>query len=293
MQMEFRVYQMTYSGNLTEKSDELVAYLKGLAKIPGEYGFKYCITNEFDYSNNLITFCFSEEYASDVNSVDDDKNNFTPDVSPYINTIMAIDLQEKRFIVQNRDYPANTLNKHQTMTRVGMLLNEGFEQVYNSVFNYLETDRVVFDEDFTPLFEDNRVSLLWVNIPKAGRFIPTGEEIFNDENIDNENWINGWNSDQSDVFEILLKAPGKGGEGDLRHSPIARSLMKTLGAEVKQLNFWDSENNHQKISRSSLKRFVVRGINHRTHAITSVDKLSTEILTRRSELRGFTGSSEL
>ena len=292
MQMEFRVYQLLYSNDLTEKATELADYLKQLAKIPGEFGFKYCITNEFDFTNNIITFCFSEEYASDVSSVDEEKNNYNPEISPYINTIMSLDLQEKRLLVQNRDYQANTLNKHQTMTRIGVLLNDGFEKIYNSVFNYLDTDRQIFDEDFTPLFENNRVSLLWATIPKNGRFIPEDETIFEEDTIDNQNWIKGWNSDESDVFEILLKAPGKGGNGDLRHSPIARSLMKMLGAEVKQLNFWDDENKHQKISRSSLKRFIVTGINHRTQPITSVDKLATEVFNRRAELRGFTGTSD-
>ncbi len=119
---------------------------------------------------------------------------------------MAIDFQEKRLLVQNRDYPANTLNKQQTMTRVGLLLNEGFEKIYNSVFNYLDTDKQIFDNDFTPLFENNRVSLLWATIPNHGRFIPEGEKIFEDDTIDNQNWIKGWNSDESDVFEVLNKS---------------------------------------------------------------------------------------
>ncbi|MCU4984479.1 hypothetical protein P4310_30875 [Bacillus thuringiensis] len=293
MHMEFRVYQMLYPDDLTEKGDRLVEFLKRMTKIPGEYGFKYCITNEFDFTENIITFCFSEEYASDVNSVDDDKNNYNPDVSPYINTIMAIDLQEKRLLVQNRHYPANTLNKDQTMTRIGLMLNEAFDKIYATVFNYLPTDRLIFDDDFTPIFKENRISLLWATIPKHGRFIPEGEEVFKDEGIDNSNWIKGWNSDSSDVFEVLLKAPGKGGEGDLRNSPIARSLMKMLGVEIKQLDFWDDENKHHKIARSSLKRFVVKGINHRTHAITAVDKLATEIYSRREELRSFSATSEI
>ncbi|MET1123075.1 hypothetical protein ABWU59_29590 [Priestia megaterium] len=290
--MEFRVYQLLYADSLIEESQSLYNYLQRMAKLPGEFGFDYCITNNVDFSNNVITFCFSEEYASDVNSVDDEKNLFTPDVSPYINTIMALDLQEKRLIVQNRDYPANNLNKHQTMTRMGLMLNNAFENVYNAVFNYIDTDREVLEEEFERAFENYRVSLLWVKVPNNRRFIPNYERIHEDDLL-NENWITGWNQDQSDVQEILLKAPGRGGNGDLRLSPVARSLIKMFGSEVKQIDYWDDEENHYSISRDSLRRFVIRGVNLRTQPITVIDRLSVEIQARRDELRNFRGVEDL
>jgi hypothetical protein len=292
MKMEFRVYQLLYSGDLTEKGEEFFQYLRNMSKIPGEFGFDYCITNEIDFNNNIITFCFSEEYEPDISSVDDDKNVFVPDVSPYINTLMAIDLQEKRMIVQNREYPANNLDKHQTMTRVGIMLNEAFEAVYNSVFNYLLTDREVQDEEFERIFNNFRISSLWIQIPNNLRFIPDNERIFEDELL-NRKWIEGWNNDQSGVYEVLLKAPGKGGDGDLRYSPIAISLMKMLGKEVKQIDYWDDEGNHHQISRNSFRRFVINGINLRTQVITAIDRISSEVYNRRAELRSFVGTTEI
>ncbi|QOQ56877.1 hypothetical protein J6B42_10620 [Bacillus velezensis] len=290
--MEFRVYQLTYANDLTENGGALHEYLASMAKLPGEHGFEYCITSEIDYDDHVITFCFSEEFASDVSSVDDEKNIYTPDVAPYINTIMALDLREKRFLVQNRDYPANNLKKDLTMTRIRLMLNEAFENTYNSVFNTLDTDREVNENEFIHLFENNRVSALWVTIPNNYRVLPEHEQIFEDEAI-NRNWIEGWNNDHSKMHEILLKAPGRGGEGDLRHSPIAKSLLNMVGAYVKQINYWDENDKSHEVSRNSLMRFVVNGINIRSLPVTSIDRLSLEIRNRREELREFRASDEI
>lgn len=83
MQMDFLVYQLIFSGDLTEKGENLYRYLRDLAKIPGEHGFEYCITREIEYQNHIITGCLSEEYPPDINSVDDERNVYIPDVSPF------------------------------------------------------------------------------------------------------------------------------------------------------------------------------------------------------------------
>ncbi len=70
------------------------------------------------------------------------------------------------------------------------------------------------------------------------------------------------------MHEILLKAPGRGGEGDLRHSPIAKSLLNMVGAYVKQINYWDENDKSHEVSRNSLMRFVVNGINIRSLPVT-------------------------
>ncbi|XOS93830.1 hypothetical protein ACLMAB_10610 [Brevibacillus laterosporus] len=224
MHMDFRVYQLIYSGDLTSRGAELFNSLSSLSKVPGEFGFEYCITSEVDFDENIITGCLSEEHAPDINSVDDDRNTFVPDVSPYLNTMFAIDLQEKRLIVQHREYPPNNLDKHQSMTRLSLLISSVFDEVYKSTFNHVITHRDVTDDDFIDIFNNNRITLLRVKLFDTGRYLPEDTEIFDNEAL-NSLWIEGWNSDDSNMHEIVLKAPGRGGNGDLRESPLATSLL--------------------------------------------------------------------
>ncbi|MFX0572881.1 MULTISPECIES: hypothetical protein [Bacillus] len=286
MHMDFRVYQLISANDLTLRTNELFEYLRGVAKLPGEYGFEYCITNEIDVTENIITFCFSEEHAPNVNSVDEDKNSFAPDVAPYLNTFFALDLQEKRMLVQHRNYPPTNLNKDQTMSRVGMILEEAFQNIYGSVYNIQNTQRTVDDEDFVRVFENNRVTLLRVKLFQNGRRIINGTQIFDDNDLNNY-WIQGFESDASDTYEVILKAPGKTGEGDLRDSPIARSLLNLARKEILELNYWDEEGSSDTMARTDLKRFRVRGINKDSDPIAAVHAIYREIYARRDEVRRF------
>ncbi|AHZ16294.1 hypothetical protein ACSE5K_10200 [Bacillus velezensis] len=290
--MEFRVYQLTYANDLTEKTAELYEFLKNYGRKYGERDYYYTITNEIDEENHVITLCFSEEHDPIVNALDEENNSYAPDIEPCINTIMAFDLREKRFLVQNRDYPADNLKKETTMTRIGLIMEAAFQEVYNSEFNYLDTDREINEDTFRQAFERYRVSTLWVKIPGTRRFLYDYATIFSEDRL-NRPWIEAWNADESGMHEILLKAPGKGGDGDLRNSPVAKSVMNMFGVEVKQLDFWDEEGKFHKISSSSLKRFNVKGIDHRTLVITAIQHTSLAIRNRRTELRDFVASSDL
>ena len=292
MKMEFRVYQLTYADDLTVRANDLYQYLKDMSIVPGEHGFEYCITNEIDLDENIITFCFSEEHSPNTTTIDDEKNSIIADVAPFINTMAAIDLQEKRMIVQNRDYPANNLDKHQTMTRIRIMLNEAFQNVYNSVFNTISIEREMDDEELDEIFRNNRVSMLRVQITRNNRTLLETAEIFEDSSL-NEKWIEGWNTDNSNIHEIILKAPGQGGEGDLRYSPIANSVLDLLGSRIMQMSIWDENEDNEVLSRSSFSRFIIRGINHRTQVITSIDTIAQEVYNRRQELRAFRATDEL
>ncbi len=285
MHMDFRVYQLTYAGDLTARGAEFYELLRNLSKVPGEFGFNYCITSEISFDENIITGCLSEEHAPDINSVDDDRNTFVPDVAPYLNTMFAIDLQEKRMIVQHRDYPPSNLDRHQSMTRLGLLVNSAFEEVYRSPFNYLVTHRDVTDDDFIEIFNNNRITLLRVKLFDTGRFLPDDAEIFEDDEL-NKHWIEGWNSDESNMHEIVLKAPGRGGNGDLRESPIAISLLNLPRKEITELNYW-KEDGQENMSRTDFKKFRIRGIDRHTQVISAIDTIAREVYQRRAELRRF------
>ncbi|WP_049827350.1 hypothetical protein [Paenibacillus maysiensis] len=286
MHMDFRVYQIIYAGDLVSKGHELFQYLRELAKIPGEQGFEYCITSEVDYQGNIIGGCLSEEHSPDINSVDDNKNVFVPDVAPYLNTYFALDLQEQRLLVQHRDYPATNLSRQQAMSRLGTIINGGFQHIYGSEFNYVTTNREISEEEFIEVFHENRITSLRVKILPQGRLLSPSVHIFNESNV-NENWIEGWNSDTSQTHEVLLKAPGRGGEGDLRNSPIAISLINLPTKEILELNYWSEEDGAETMSRTDLKKLRVQGIDKRTQPITGIDRLLIDLINRRDELRRF------
>jgi hypothetical protein len=291
MQMDFRVYQLTYDGDLLARGRDFYQYITNLPKFR-EHQLEYCITNEHEFEQNIVTFCFSEEYIPDLNSVDEARNSFSPNIDPFLNTFFSIDLQEKRMLVHHRDYPPNNLDRHQTMTRVSVLLNEAFQEVYNSQFNYLNTNRSVAEEDFLEVFRNNRITMLRVKLFETGRNIRAGSTIFQESTLNNQ-WIVGWNEDESDMHEIILKAPGRGGEGDLRDSPIARSLINLQNKEIVELNYWDEESGSNLMSRTDLRKFRIRGINNHTQPITAVNTIANEVYSRRPELRNFIATRQL
>lgn len=251
----------------------------------GEHGLMYCVTNEIDYDEDIITGCLSEEHLPNIDSVDEEKNTFTPDVTPSIATLFAIDLKEKRMIVQHREYPANNLNKQQSMTRLNTLINSVFHDLYHTQFDYVDTYRAVTDDDLLVMFRQHRVTLLRVQLLDTGRYLQDHAEIFPQDDI-NRHWIEGWNTDESNMYEIVLKAPGRGGNGDLRKSPIAVSLLNMTQRRIVELNYWTGRGN-QRMSRNDFKKFRIHGIDRNTQVITSISHISREVYRRRTELSTF------
>ncbi|MEH6942967.1 hypothetical protein, partial [Bacillus sp. JJ722] len=241
--------------------------------------------------SSIITFCVSEEYAPNITSVDDEKNTFSPEVAPYLNTFYSLDLQEKRMLIHHRNYPPSNLEKQINMVRAGLLLEGAFQEIYNSPFNYINTSREFDDEDFLRVFNNNRITLLRVKLYNTGRRIIDGTQIFEDTNL-NDYWIQGFDSDSSDTYEITLKAPGKNGEGDLRNSPIAKSLINMVTKDILELNYWE-DNESNKMSRSDVQRFRIRGINKDTDPITAIETIKSEVYRRRAEVRRFRAIEEM
>ena len=286
MQMDFKVYQLIYAGNLTTRGELLYDYLRGLAKIPGEHGFEYCITSEIEYQNNFICGCLSEEYPPTINSVDEDKNVYVPDVSPYLNTFFVLDLQEQRMLIQHREYPAPNLDRHQSRVRLATILSSGFDHVYNAQFDYVDTNRDVTDDEFIEVFNQNRITLMRVKMFPQGRLLRENTAIFEEEKL-NAAWIEGWNTDESETHEIVLKAPGRNGTGDLRRSPIANSLISLPVKEILELNYWDEDRGSESMSRTDLRKFRITGIDRHTQPITAIDHIINDLRNRRAELRRF------
>lgn len=286
--MDFKVYQVTYAGDLRPRGQQLFDYLRGLDKIRGEHGLHYCITQEVDFDENIITGCISEEYLPNINSVDEEKVSYVPEVDPYLHTFFAFDLQEKRILLQNRDYPANNLDKHQTRTRLFTTIKQGFEGIYNAEFDYVDTYRETNDEDFIAVFNEYRISFMRVKLFQQGRMLREGATIFETENESlNPNWVEGWNSDASGMHEIILKAPGRGGDGDLRQSPIALSLINLPVKEIVELNYWNEDEISTSMSRTDSRRFRVEGVDLHTQPITGIAEISRAVYQRRDELRTF------
>ncbi|WHX37430.1 hypothetical protein QNH38_08285 [Paenibacillus polymyxa] len=286
MHMDFRVYQVIYFGDLVTNGERLFQYLKGLSKIPGEQGFEYCITSEIDYQSSIICGCLSEEYSPDINSVDDEKNSYVPDVAPYLNTYFALDLQEQRLLIQHREYPANNLNREQALARLATMINGGFQGIYGSEFDYVITNRDVTEEEFIEVFNQNRITSLRVKLFQQGRLLSEQAQILEDHTV-NASWIEGWNSDESETYEVVLKAPGRGGVGDLRRSPIAVSLINLPVKEILELNYWSEEDGVGTMSRTDLKKLRVQGLDRRTQPITGIDRLLLDLRNRRPEIRKF------
>ncbi|WP_340012410.1 hypothetical protein MHI32_11950 [Paenibacillus sp. FSL H7-0690] len=95
---------------------------------------------------------------------------------------------------------------------------------YGVEFDYVNTNREVTDDEFLEVFEQNRITFMRVKLYPQGSLLRDIAEIFLDEEV-NRFWIDSWNADESETHEMVLKAPGRGGAGDLRRSPIANSLI--------------------------------------------------------------------
>ncbi|MEE4566811.1 hypothetical protein V2U94_04140 [Paenibacillus polymyxa] len=286
MYIDFDVFQISFSGDMIVHEDALLEKLKSMSRIPGEYGYDYCITKDIDSENHLICGCFSEEHPPITTSVNEEDLSYIPDeIPPYLNTYFAIDLREHRVLIQHRIYPAPTLKRDQTLIRLHGIIREAFEEVYGVQYLEVKTGRPVDDELFLDIFTNNRITYLDVRLYPHSKIDGT-INVFEDEELDKK-WAQGWNKDSSDAHQIILKAPGKGKSGDLRESPIAKTLVKLNTKDILQINYWDANNQFGTLSRSGLERFRVSDIDKNTLTVTAIQHILVDIPSRREELRGF------
>lgn len=285
MPINFQVFQLAASDDLTKKDQEFFKELKNQPKIKGEHGYHFCITSETDFENHIVSGCFSEEHPPVANSVDDQNFSYILEEPPYLSTFFAIDLREKRVLIQHREYPVPTLKQKQTFSRLHNMIKNAFEHIYGIEYLDVPTGRPVSDEEFTEKFKNNRTTLLKVELEPESK-ITEGFDIFENKDL-NKPWAVGWNSDNSDTYEILLKAHGRGKAGDLRDSPIANTLIGLSTKRVIDLNYWDANNVYHSMSRSSMEKFEIDGVDKNTLPITAIQNILKDLIANRGELRNF------
>lgn len=285
MPINFQVFQLAAATDLTQKDQEFFQELKNQPKLKGEHGYHFCITRETDFENHIVCGCFSEEHPPVTSSVDDQNYSYILEEPPYLNTFFAIDLREKRVLIQHREYPVPTLKQKQTFSRLHGLIKTAFEKVYGVEYLDVLTGRPVSDEEFIEKFRNNRTTLLKVELVPESK-ITEGFDLFEDKAL-NKPWALGWNSDTSDTYEILLKAQGRGKTGDLRDSPIANTLIGLETKRIIDLNYWDANNEYHSMSRSSLEKFSIDGVDKNTLPISAIQNILKDLSANRGELRNF------
>lgn len=163
------------------------------------------------------------------------------------------------------------------------MINGGYQDIYGPAFDYVITNRDVSDDEFIEVFNQNRITSLRVKLFPQGRLLSRDAKIMGDLDL-NSAWINGWNTDTSETYEVVLKAPGRGGVGDLRRSPLAVSLINVPVKEILELNYWSEEDGVGTMSRTDLRKLRVQGLDRRTQPITGIDRLLLDLRNRSLKL---------
>lgn len=286
MSMDFVVFQIATPDDLLEREREFMDFLANYPRQQEDRDLYFCITNDISTQNSIITGNISQEHLPLTDSVDEEKAVYEPEDTPSLHTFFAIDLQEKFLLLQYRDYSPKTLDKDITRNRLARVLNEAFLAVYFQQINLVPTEKEYNEEELLNLFNEYRVSYLRVRIGEHRRLIPNETTIFEETNLNNS-WIQAWNSDESNTDVVILKAPGKTGEGDLRNSYLARTLLSLPSKDIEELIYWDRAGKQHKINKNGFKRFKLSDIDLYTHPITAIDYITTQITQRRDELELF------
>ncbi|MGG1639845.1 hypothetical protein ACIFQM_00840 [Paenibacillus sp. NRS-1782] len=286
MSMDFVVFQIGTADDLTPREGEFYKFLSNFPRQEEDRGLHFCITNDLSIQNSIITGNISQEHLPLTDSVDEEKAVYAPEDIPSLHTFFAIDLQEKFLLIQYRDYSPKTLDKDVTRNRLSRVLNAAFIEVYHQQINLIPTEKEYDEEELLRLFNEYRVSYLRVRIGEHRRLLRDEAKIFDDPSL-NDNWIQAWNEDASNTNVIILKAPGQTGEGDLRTSPLAKTLLSIPSKDIEELIYWDRAGRQNKVNKSGFKRFKVNDIDLYTHPITAIDYISAQISQRRSEIELF------
>ncbi|GAC43006.1 hypothetical protein [Paenibacillus popilliae] len=284
--MDFIVFQIGTPDDLTKKEEQFFTFLRNYPRQREERNLHFCITTDITLQNSIITGNLSQEHLPLSSPVNENKEYYAPNDSPYLHTLFSLDLQKRFLLLQYRDYPPANLDKDLTRNRLTRVLNEGFNTVYKQQFNPIPTEKPYDDSELIELFNKYRVSELRVKIGDSGRLLRDSSSIFEDANY-NKVWIEAWNEDTSNISEVILKSPGRGGDGDLRLSPLAQTLLQIPSKEIEQIIYWDEDGKQNKVSKRGYERFKINDIDIHTYPITAVEVITTQISQRRNEFSQF------
>ncbi|MGE6576249.1 hypothetical protein ACQKFM_15135 [Paenibacillus xylanexedens] len=286
MSMDFVVYQIATPDNLVSKESEFFEFLSTYPIQQEERELYYCITQDLTMENSIITASLSQEHSPLTDSFDDEKQLYPPGDTPAIHTFFSFDLREKFLLLQLRDYSPSNLDKDITRNRLMRILNEAFIAVYSQQINAIPTEKEYNQDELIDLFNENRVSMLRVRIGDSARLLRSNTIIFDDESL-NSAWTRAWNEDESNTHEVTLKAPGRNGEGDLRRSPYAKTLLEVPTKDIEELFYWDDAGKQHKVTKNGFKRFKVNDIDLHAHPISAIGYISSQLYARRDELNEF------
>ncbi|MFE4428782.1 hypothetical protein ACFRH9_17030 [Peribacillus butanolivorans] len=279
--MDFKVFQLFEQINYENREHLLANYLRELDFFDAGQNLRYLINNDVEVDRGVLVGSLSEEFIPNAYGINEDKSIRNLDeFEPYERTLFAFDFSTRAFLVQNRKYSPKNLDPGKTLTRIQAILNNAFQEVFESNFNIIPTVLPEDNELFLRLFNVHRVTEILVN--KLNERNQLESQVAEDIAF-NQQFVNYWNNDDSHMDMVHIKTTS---EGELNNNPIVLAAIHSPNAIIDKIRYFDPEEDKIiGVSRSQLDKFVVNDVDKETESVTAFEQIITQVNENRRILR--------
>lgn len=279
--MDFKVYQLYEHVNYEEREHELITHLRNLDFHDGGHGLRYVINNDVQVDRGVMVGSISEEFIPNSYGINDDKSlKSLEEFEPFERTIFAFDFSSRAFLIQNRKSSPRNLEPGKTLTRLQAILNEAFQEIFESNFNIIPTTLPEDNEMFLRLFNVHRVTEIQVSKLNERNVLNTQ---LSQEQAVNNALLSVWNNDNSHMDVVHIKSTS---EGELNYNPIVLAAIHSPNATIDKIKYFDPEEDKLvTVSRNQLDKFVVNDVDKDTESITAFEQVIRQVSENRRILR--------
>ncbi|MGG3651968.1 hypothetical protein ABES36_10945 [Bacillus pseudomycoides] len=280
--MNLKVYQIIQLPGEETLWNQVVQKLGNLEFFPGEHNLKYCVNKEYLFENGVFVGALHEEYIPDQTSVGSDREERAIDnIEPWERTIFAIDFNNRKLLIQQRDYSPKNLSRTTARTRITGILDMIWQEVFEAEFNYIMTNLFLGNDYFIKNFVEN-TKVLGAKLRYNEKHGWTVTDIYDGSKFD-DSWKDMWNSDNSHLNEIVLRARAG---GDLNDSPLFKLALSPGGLEIESITYYDPQEDKPKTeSRAAFDLIEVPDVTKRTEILTTLSQTHKHIFENTRKLR--------
>ncbi|EEM50116.1 MULTISPECIES: hypothetical protein [Bacillus cereus group] len=279
--LNLKVYQIIQLPNDEMLWKQVVQKVVSMGFFPGEHKLRYCVNKDFNYENGVFVGALHEQYIPDQTSIDADREETSiENIEPWERTIFAIDFNHRKLLIQQRDYSPKNLSRTTARTRITGVLDAIWQEVFEAEFNYIMTNLFLGNEYFIKNFvEKTRVLGAKLRYNEKHGWAVTN--IYDGTKFE-ESWKDMWNSDESHLHEIVLRARGG---GDLNNSPLFKLALSPGGLEIESITYYDSQEDKPKTeSRTAFDLIEVPDVTKRTEILTALHQSHKYIMENQKKL---------
>lgn len=279
--MNLKVYQIIQMQNEEVLWNQVVQKITNMGFFPGEHNLRYCVNKDFNFENGVFVGALHEEYIPDQTTIGSDREETSIDnMEPWERTMFAIDFNNRKLLIQQRDYSPKNLSRTTARARITGVLDAIWQEVFEAEFNYIMTNLMLGNDYFIKNFVE-RTRVLGAKLKYNEKHGWVVNQIYDGSPFE-ESWKDMWNNDDSHLHEIVLRARGG---GDLNNSPLFKLALSPGGLEIESITYYDSQDDKPKTeSRASFDLIEVPDVTKRTEILTALHQTHKYILENQRKL---------